>query len=253
MALPGLAVAVLTIAILIAVILGALRLLAAPGPGLVRTVEIACLAVIAAVATFAAISIINSLFGNTTNVEVVLAANPPQIKLPGFSFEPGTAAILSGGVDRATITVSGLSWLPRALLAATTAVQAFVTITIVWTIRTIARQTRAGKPFDRTPQLLMGCALLLFAGSFAWAVLGDTGAYLAGEEALDVSGWGTDQALTSYLGQTELNAYDLGWPETAHWQVNLPMLPLGVAFGLALLSLVFAAGQKMQEDTEGLI
>jgi hypothetical protein len=250
---PSLLLALLLVATMVAVALGALRLLAAPGPALVRVVEIACIALIMAVATFAALSIINSLINNITVVEVPLEASPPQITLPGYSIDPAPATIVAGGADRATITVSGLSWVPRAFLAATAALQAGVAITIIWTIRTIARQIRAGQPFDRTPKLLMGCALLLFAGAFTWAVLGDTGAYFVGQEALEIHGSGTDQALTAYLGQTELKAYDLGWPQPANWQVNFPILPFGVAFGLALLSLVFATGQRLQEDTEGLV
>lgn len=243
----ALAIPVLVIALVVAA-------LAHPGPWLARFVEVACWVVIAIATVSGLISIGTSLIANSTTVQVPIAVHTPEVRVPGVEILKPDAVIVSGGVDRATLTIQGLSWGPRILLGTEAALQIAVIVFFALVIRRLAHNVRAGAPFDRLSQPLIRAAAVLFAGSFLWSILGSVGAYLAGREALEIHGWNGPESILGGLplDSTEALSY-LGWPEPGSWSVNFSFLPFMAAFVLCLLGLAFRAGERMQADTEGLI
>lgn len=228
--------------------------LVAPGAWLARMVEVMCWAVIVIAAVYGAITIGQSLIGNTTTVQVPIAVHTPEVKVPGVVIEKPAALIVSGGVDRATLTIRGLSWEPRILLALETLLQAGAVVYLAWVIRRLAHNIREGVPFARLSRPLVRAAAVLFVGGFLWSIAGGTGAYLAGREALEIhGGYGPDSALGGLPVDMATALSYLGWPEPASWSVNFSFLPFAVALVLALLGLAFRAGERLQAETEGLV
>jgi hypothetical protein len=97
-------------------------------------------------------------------------------------------------------------------------------------------------------------ASVLLAGDFLWSIAGGTGAYMAGQEALQIHGWsGPDSALGGLPIESATAPSYLGWPEPASWSITVSFVPIAVALVLALLGLAFRAGERMQVETEGLV
>jgi hypothetical protein len=221
---------------------------------LVRVVEVACLITIAAATLSAAIGLGRSLLTNTTTFEVPLTVHVPDVRIPGLMIVKPSAVIVSGGADRATITVTGLSWLSRILLASGSLVQVAVTIVIAVVVLRLARNVRAGKPFDGLSRSLIQCGVVLFVGALLWSVVGGIGSYAAGREALEIHGWGADEGTLAaqLLGDSTTDLSYFGWPAPTLF-ITLPFWPLGIASALALLGAAFRTGERLQKDTEGLI
>jgi hypothetical protein len=228
--------------------------LVTPGPWLARMVEVTCWAVIVIAAITGAISIGQSLIGDTTTVQVPIAVHTPEVRVPGVVIEKPAAVIVSGGVDRATLTIRGLSWEPRILLALETLLQSGAVVYLAWVIRRLAHNIREGAPFAGLSRPLVRAAGVLFLGGFLWSIAGGTGAYLAGREALEIhAGYWPDSVLGGPRVDMATALSYLGWPEPGTWSVNFSMLPFAVALVLALLGLVFRMGERLQADTDGLI
>ena len=241
--------------VLVMMVVGAIiGLFKAGSNALVRVVEVACLITIAAAALGAVIGLGRSLLTNTTTFEVPLTVHVPDVRIPGLVIVKPSAVIVSGGADRATITVTGLSWLSRILLASGSLVQVAVTIIIALVIFRLARNVRAGKPFDGLSRSLIQCAMVLFVGALLWSVIGGIGSYAAGREALEIHGWGADAGTVAaqLLGDSTIDLSYFGWPAPALF-ITLPFWPLGIASALALLGAAFRTGERLQKDTEGLI
>lgn len=221
---------------------------------LARVVEFAAVASIVLVGLFVVIDLVNSLALDRTQVTVPLTPRVPKVDIPGLVLGPPPATILDAGQGAATFTISGLTWAPRLLLAATTLIQAAVMVFLALLVFRLAGNVRGGRPFGGLSRMFVQGGGLLFAGYLLWSILGSVGSALAGDQAL-----GIHQA--SYTGtnplvdQAFLNGdyVSLGWPEPAMWGVWLESWPVGVAFALVLASAAFAAGERMQDDTEGLV
>jgi hypothetical protein len=241
--------------VLVLMVVGAIiGLFTAGSNALVRVVEVACLITIAAATLSAAIGLGRSLLTNTTTFEVPLTVHVPDVRIPGLMIVKPSAVIVSGGADRATITVTGLSWLSRILLASGSLVQVAVTIVIAVVVLRLARNVRAGKPFDGLSRSLIQCGVVLFVGALLWSVVGGIGSYAAGREALEIHGWGADEGTLAaqLLGDSTTDLSYFGWPAPTLF-ITLPFWPLGIASALALLGAAFRTGERLQKDTEGLI
>jgi len=241
--------------VLVLMVVGAIiGLFTAGSNALVRVVEVACLITIAAATLSAAIGLGRSLLTNTTTFEVPLTVHVPDVRIPGLMIVKPSAVIVSGGADRATITVTGLSWLSRILLASGSLVQVAVTIVIAVVVLRLARNVRAGKPFDGLSRSLIQCGVVLFVGALLWSVGGGIGSYAAGREALEIHGWGADEGTLAaqLLGDSTTDLSYFGWPAPTLF-ITLPFWPLGIASALALLGAAFRTGERLQKDTEGLI
>ena len=241
--------------VLVLMVVGAIiGLFTAGSNALVRVVEVACLITIAAATLSAAIGLGRSLLTNTTTFEVPLTVHVPDVRIPGLMIVKPSAVIVSGGADRATITVTGLSWLSRILLASGSLVQVAVTIVIAVVVLRLARNVRAGKPFDGRSRSLIQCGGVRFVGALLWSVVGGIGSYAAGREALEIHGWGADEGTLAaqLLGDSTTDLSYFGWPAPTLF-ITLPFWPLGIASALALLGAAFRTGERLQKDTEGLI
>lgn len=236
-------------------ILAVVSTLLRSGPRLVRFVEIACWVIVGVAIVWTLATIGLSLVGGTTTVEVPLAVHAPAVKVPGLSIDLPPAAIVAGGADRATLTVTGLSWTSRSLLAAATLLKGGVAIVIALIVARLGRNLQAQRPFAGLAAPMLRGALALFVGSLAWSLLDSFGAYLAGQEALAVHSWGAEASgiWVDSFPQKAADLSYLGWPEPAMWSVTFSFFPLVAALALALLGLAFRAGERMQADTEGLV
>jgi hypothetical protein len=222
--------------------------------GLIRFVEVACWAAIVIAVVAGAVMITQSLVVNQTTVAVPLAVHTPDVKVPGVELLKPTATILSGGADRATLTIKGLSWEPRIWLAIEALLQSTVAVVLALVVKRLATNMKAERPFAGLARPMLISAYVLFVGSVLWSIAGSIGAYMAGREALQLNGWvGPDTVFGgAALDGLEALSY-FGWPEAGDWSVNFSFVPFAVAFILALLGLAFRAGERMQADTEGLV
>ncbi len=254
MSTGGMGVAVILAALVVLGLIMTTRSLADPGPRLVRFVEFACVVIIVVAIFGGGATVVASLSGGPTTVEVPLAVHTPGVILPKVVLDKPPATIVAGGADHATLTVTGLSWTCRLLLAAGTAIQVTVIVMIAWTMRRLARNLRSNAPFSQLSRPMFRLASILFAGGLLWAFVAGTGSYLAGQEALQIQGWGTDAGFPwPDLPLTVEGLAAIGWPEPASWSVTVPWTPLAAALGLALLGLACRAGERMQADTAGLV
>jgi len=225
------------------------------GPALVRFVVVACRVVVAVVVVWLLVTIGLTLVSDTTTVAVPLAVHPPAVKLPGLSIDLPPASIVAGGADRATLTVTGLSWGSRLLLAGAALLKGAVAIVIVLIVGRLAGNLQTERPFGGLATPLLRGAVVLGVGSIAWSLLESIGAFWAGQEALGVHGWGGEES-GPWVDFFPTNAADLsylGWPEPALWSVTFSFFPLAAALAMALLGLAFRAGEQLQSDTEGLV
>jgi hypothetical protein len=178
--------------------------------------------------------------------------------VPGVELVKPDAVIISGGADRATLTIKGLSWESRIWLAIEVLLQSGVAVAIAFVVKKLATNMRAERPFSGLARPLLISAYILFGGSALWSVAGSIGAHLAGVEALELHGWTVTGVLAAGAdaGDFPSSLTDwsyLGWLEPAEWSVTFSFLPFAVAFVLALLGLAFRAGERLQADTAGLV
>lgn len=225
-----------------------------PGAGLVRFVEVVSLLTIVVAGLSAVVTVGYSLIGNVTTFQVAVESHVPEVRLPGLVVDRPSALITSGGVDRATLTVSGLGWAGRLLLASETLLQAAVTIVIALMVLRLARNVRVGRPFDGLNNAVITSAVVLFVGAGLWSVVGGIGSYIAGREALEIHGMSAAEGTigAQLFPDTVGGLSYYGWPSPT-LSIVVPFWPLGIAAALALLGLAFRAGERMQADTEGLV
>jgi hypothetical protein len=223
--------------------------------GLIRFVEFACWAAIAIAIIAGAVTIGQSLGVNQTTVAVPLAVHTPDVKVPGVELLKPDAVILSGGADRATLTIKGLSWESRIWLAIEVLLQCAVAVVLALVVKRLAVNMRAERPFSGLARPMLLSAYVLFVGAGLWSIAGSIGAYMAGREALQIRGWsGPDSVFGVSFPVDSWTALSyLGWPEAGDWSVTFSAIPFAVAFVLALLGLVFRAGERLQIDTAGLV
>ncbi len=225
-----------------------------PGAGWVRLAELAAWLTIGVAALNAVVSVGYSLIGNITTFQVAVESRVPEVRLPGLTIDPPSALITSGGVDRATLTVTGLGWAGRLLLASETLLQTAVTIVIALMVLRLARNVRAGRPFNGLNRAVITSAVVLFLGAGLWSVVGGIGSYIAGREALEIHGMSANEGTigAELFPETTRDLSYYGWPSPT-LSIVVPFWPLGIAVALVLLSLAFRAGEQMQADTEGLV
>jgi hypothetical protein len=176
------------------------------------------------------------------------------VKVPGIELVKPDAVILSGGADRATLTIKGLSWESRIWLAIEVLLQSAVAVVLALVVKRLAANMRAERPFSGLARPMLVSAYVLFVGAGLWSIAGSIGAYMAGREALQIHGWsGPDSVFGSvpWDGWEALSYF--GWPEAGDWSVTFSAVPFACAFVLALVGLAFRAGERMQADSEGLV
>jgi hypothetical protein len=148
----------------------------------------------------------------------------------------GTATLACAGVDTAWASVAGLDAGLRIMLGLGDSLTLLVTAVPGVLIASFAQRASDGPVFaTRTSRRLMACAVFVLVAGSAGSVLTQVGSALTAQLVLPASGSGAAVTAASTVG------------------FDPPYWPLGVALGLAALSVVFRQGARLQRDTEGLV
>lgn len=191
------------------------------------------------------------LFGSEVGVTVPIEI--VQARLPEGIIDPlRTATVVSGGADRATLIVAGLT-LPTRLLLLVGELAGNITIGAVAIVALqAARALRDGDIFDFAPRAIMTTAAIVVAGGLIWSIAGDIGAWRAGVEALQLYGWGAEGALAEELSNPDIDTQTFlaehGWLAPAGFTLTIPFWPLSIGLGLALVGTAFRTGQRLRTD-----
>ena len=179
-----------------------------------------------------ALSLIDPLLNDRTTVAICSPLPAPPCS--GHHLQGMTATIVGGGVDRATLTLAGLSWETRLLLVTSWVIQCAMWVAISWVAVRLASSLEDGDIFRDGARTIAKVASIVAVGGLLGSILGDLGAWRAGVGALEHSGGGADGAIAALDPFDNLAQY--GWPE--------PRLPgehpfwLLAAAGLALIAAV---------------
>jgi hypothetical protein len=241
---------------LVLLLVGAFAMVGAPlalarlrGPFVLRAVRVGGVvyAVLSVIVT--AFTVIPLIAGGPSVVSVPLLVHR-LLRPSGVMFETGpTATVTDGGVDRATLTLTGLGVPTRVLLICAALSVAAVSIVIAVALAQIAAAALRGEPFvPAAARSVTVVAVAIAVGGTLSAVLQQWGEWSAGRDALFVTAWGS--ASISGPGTT---LADLGWPDPAYFALQIPFLPLLLGLGLTAIAAVFRAGERLQRDTEGLV
>ena len=241
---------------LVLLLVGAFAMVGAPlalarlrGPFVLRAVRVGGVA-------YAGLSVIATAF----TVIPLIAGGPSVVSVPllvhrllrpsGITFETGpTATATDGGVDRATLTPTGLGVPTRVLLIGAAHSVAAVSIMIAIALAQIAAAALRGEPsVPAAARSVTIVAVAIALGGISSTVLGQWGEWSSGRDALFVTAWGATGI--SHPGAT---LADLGSPAPAYFPLQIPFLPLLLGPGLTAIAAVFRAGERLHGDTEGLV
>ena len=220
-----------------------------------RVAVVLCWIWIAVTAAMTLLLIGTTLFAESVRVSVPIAPFTPVVD-PRLTLEPASAIIAEGGLDRATVLATGMSWPARGLFAAAIAINAAISITVASIVLRLARSLRDHDPFRVTPQSLLNAGAFLVVGGLLAALLTGIGESVASHELFFVHGWSASMPEAELAGDDTLPEAWLaqhGWPSPLGMRVTLPFWPLAAGLCLALVAAIMRAGERLRRDTEGLI
>lgn len=170
-----------------------------------------------------------------------------------------TAKVVSGGLDHATLMISGLSIQTRVFLALSVLATGVVVVAICLVIAKVAAAIRSGVEFRDIPAKWLKRAswLVLICGEAA-AIFGQ---WSGGFAALDLQSRDYSYQLPTnipnpWLGtsQTADPGTLFGWiPMTANFQLPIEPWPILVAVALYLVAQILRSGRTLEVETEGLV
>lgn len=230
------------------VIGGPLAMARSRGPFVLHSVRAGGVVYAVLTAAVTASTVFPLVTGGASVVSVPLQMH--QLHVPSkVTFSSGPAAtIVSGGVDRATLTLTGLSMPTRVLLVGGALALAAVSIVIAVALARIASAALHGEPFvPAAARSVTIAALAIALGGTLSAVLQQWGEWQAGQDALMVTAW----SARGVSGPVTLA--DLGWPDPAYFNLQISFLPLLLGLGLLAIAAVFRAGERLQRETDGLV
>jgi hypothetical protein len=220
------------------------------GQALPRFVPVIAAVSVCGAAIWMILPVAASLIGDSTTVSVPLDPFPPHAAA-GIVLDPLPATITGGGVDQATLSLTGLSWPTRIVLALSRLTAAGIVIAVAIVATRLARSLQDADPFRTGTRALGTCAAIVAIGGVTSSILGDWGSWQAGQEALGVHSWTSSPALV-IASPAELAQY--GWPQPAHFfTLTVPWWPLLGGLGLALVAAAFRAGEHLRDDVRGLV
>lgn len=220
------------------------------GEALPRFVPIIAAIVVGAAAIWTILPIAASLIGDSTTVSVPLEPFTPHAAA-GITLDPLPATITGGGVDRASLSLTGLSLPTRILLALGQLAAAGIVIAVSIVATRLARSLQDSDPFRSGSRALVTCAAIVVVGGIASSVLGDWGAWRAGQEALGVHSWASGASL---IVDSPALLAQYGWPQPAPFlSLTVSWWPLLGGMGLALIAAAFRAGERLRNDVRGLV
>ncbi|WP_147440439.1 hypothetical protein [Mycetocola tolaasinivorans] len=166
-----------------------------------------------------------------------------------------TAQVISGEISEVTVSVEGLGFGARALLAADSLLQSSMVLVVLIAVVQICAGLLSGEAFQvRTVRWLrVGAWTFLIAG-LGSQIVGQIGRYLASVQAFEITG-GQWSNLT-YSGTLD------SMPGVYHpsFSLDLQFWPIGVCLALLALAVAFRMGmrltlvnQGLRRDVEGLV
>ncbi|MEJ1088727.1 hypothetical protein WDU99_10400 [Microbacterium sp. Mu-80] len=193
------------------------------GLGLIATGAVS----IAMAALVAVIKGAFEVFGSDVVVRMPVAGAP-------VSALAGVDGIRSADYSHADVTFSSLSAGARWMLLLEGALPALATVGVCAVAWWLGFSLIRGRPFRKTMSTTIGvAACLVAAGGLFGQLAGAVGRAM----------------ITDSLASDDPAIYDT----FAAFRLDLDLAPIGWGFALALIAMAFAAGTRMQRDTEGLI
>lgn len=206
-----------------------------------RVVQYGSFIVAALIAVFALAGVIGSLFpGAAVTVTIPVAETWPSLK-PGITMlTPPSATRVEGGFTEATLTLDGLSWGTRALLALGGLLGGLMVSSIALLVGMACRRIRGREPFADNLAALTGLvSVICLVGGLLGQVLTSWGASRASAEALFIPATSGDSGAGT------------GWPESA-FRLGIDFWPVGVAFALTAVAVMIKRGAALSRRAEAL-
>jgi hypothetical protein len=223
-----------------------------------KTIRRGSLAISAVAGLFGAQSVCQFLWNKT--IQVSLATGQFWPKAPaGIHFESNaTAVYVSGGFEKATVEVQGVSLTPRLALAAASALLALVVIALALFVARISKTIDSGSSLSQALvrySRLTGWIVLL-AGVFS-GVLDLVGNNLAQLELLGTQrsfGWEATETLTNPWLTGDMFNHDLFFGFLMPSPRYIPELwPIAIALTLLLVSKLLSRANELEHEVEGLV
>ncbi|MCC2593765.1 hypothetical protein LKO27_10145 [Tessaracoccus sp. OS52] len=165
----------------------------------------------------------------------------------GVTIEPAAATVVGGGFNVAEVSVAGLSVATRAMLATGSLIQGLVFLTVIAAVYLLAQRMLQGEPFrPMLSRSLQVAAVALVSGGVLWQVFFGIGQSMAATEALQISGWTSEQRSGTFDPTMVL-------PQSAEFMVYVQFWPVFTGLALAALAAAFRHAERLQRDTTGLV
>jgi hypothetical protein len=214
-------------------------------PGILRlTYIVASLyALIATIVT--GTTVLNDLFAKSISTALPIAIVPLKLN-PTLRVDGVGATLGGGGFDHATLSLTGLSFGARALIAGGQLFGAAPWIIIAITLALLCNRVSRGTPFTTlVPRAITVSAFVVLFGGYLSEVFLQFGQRAA---IADTFGITSGHWISTVSGVTPTSAY---WPHSEN-NFSIDLLPLGLSLGLFALALVFRYGQRIERDRAAL-
>lgn len=217
--------------------------------GLLRFV--AGLALVAAILAAAGtvVGVIATLVGQPTAVDVPISGFVPTLPA-GVSQVDGPTASIDGGADHLKLTIAGLSMTTRILLSLGTLFGGATFVTIALLVRRLARAAITDDAYRGVAsRVLWISASVLAVGTFVQSVFTQLGAYGAGVEALQITGYATTGPAGQVLNSGDGGLQVFGWPDPS-FAFSFEFTPLLIALALGCIAAIFREGERLRIRAE---
>ncbi|NJC23945.1 hypothetical protein BJ994_003021 [Arthrobacter pigmenti] len=186
------------------------------------------------------------LFGSI-DIELPVVPFWPQLPEGTVITEGPPARVVSGGFTSAEVTVAGLLWDVRILLAAGYALQGATTMLVAYAVYRFAAQFyRAASFKPALTQALRKAGISVIVGGIASQVCLLIAYTRASEQTLKFTSWKSNTDVLPTTGSTG----PLGVAPGIHFDVQL--WPIWVGLALLALAAVFRYGEKLEAEKEEL-
>jgi len=221
----------------------------------------------AAVTAFATVfGIVNTFVLEAVEIRMPVAEFWPKL-YPTVELDPAPAAqVVAGGFTWAEVSVAGLGYDARTLLALGDLAQGATGVVIALAIALLCRRILAGDPFrPRVSKIATIAGASVLIGGLAWQLFYLIAGTIASRAVLSVTGWSYDNSVLTdaYVGE---DMGQLGWPQPANswfldfWPIwiGLALLAVAAAFRHAERLTMHAAqleqhAAQLERDTNGLV
>ena len=216
--------------------------------GLLRFVAVFALVAAGFAAVGAAVGVIATLAGRAVSVDVPIADFLPTLPSDVTEVDGPTATIV-GGADHLALTIGDLSITTRVLLSLGLLVGGATFVAIALSVRRLARSAIADDAYRGVAsRVLWIAASVLAVGTFVQGVLTQLGAYGAGVEALQISGYAADGP-AGQLVSDDRGLEVFGWPQP-EFALSIDFTPLMIALAIACVAAILREGERLRVRAE---